>query len=327
MDLSDNFGRLCEIAKSGNDTKELESLLVSIRDVNDCDEDGHGPLWYAALRNAHVSLINILLEAGAQVTFDIVSEAVINNPNGEVAFLLFSKLPSVSQKELDLLFLLSSASNTNDRLVRFFHSKGADPNTKLPMDLYIEPRDEEDDEIDFDELWQSDDQAVEQNALVLTMYENPDPVPMLRTLLALGVDPNAVDSEGYPVLVHALDDVEVVKVLLDGGAQPNVVDSQGMTPLMHACAADMNEVSLLLLSYSDDPDRRSFTGETALHYALGCHLNDNSEVVRALLESGYNVNAPDGDGLLPLDVARFNYCSEEIIELLLSAGAKMSEVS
>jgi hypothetical protein len=45
------------------------------------------------------------------------------------------------------------------------------------------------------------------------------------------------------------------------------------------------------------------------------------------LESGYNVNAPDGDGLLPLDVARFNYCSEEIIELLLSAGAKMSEVS
>lgn len=326
MDLSESFEQLCHVAKSTSDKKIVEALLVKVRDVNETDEDGHSPLWYAALRNPQLSVVQVLTAAGAKVDFNLVSEAAINNPNPEVAKHLFAQLKAVTKRELDLLFLLSAASNTNDTLVRFFIAKGADANTTMPMDLYLEPRDD-DEELDFDELWQSDDQAVEQNALVVTMYENPQPVPMLETLLSLGVDPNAVDSEGYPVLVHALDSVDVVRTLLQGGANPNVVDLQGMTPLMHACAADNEGVALLLLAVADDLDRKSFTGETTLHYALGCHLSDNVEVVRALLAAGCNVNEPDAEGLLPLDIARINYCSEEIVEILSRAGAQMSDVS
>ncbi len=326
MDLSEPFSQLCDAVKTTESCKELESLLVRIRDVNETDEDGHSPIWYAAIRNPHVAIMETLLAAGSQVTFELVSEATINNSNADVVILLFNHFPEPTQRELDLLFLLAAASNISDTLVRFFLGKGANHATTMPMDLYLAPREDEED-VDFDEMWVSDDQTVEQNALVLAMYENPDPVPMLKTLLSLHVDPNAVDSEGFPVLVHALDNYELVTVLVDGGANPNVVDSQGMTPLMHACAADTNDVALFLLSRVDDPNRKSTTGETVLHYALGCHLQENYAVVKALIEAGCNVNEPDGDGLLPLDIARFNYCSQEIIDLLTIAGARMSEVS
>lgn len=326
MDLSESFAQLCHAAKSASEKEILETLLVKIRDVDESDADGHSPLWYAAVRNPHIAIIEVLAMAGAEVNFTIVSEAAINNPNPEVAKYLFSHLKAVTERELDLLFLLCAASNITDELIHFFVSKGANPNTTMPMDLYLEPRDDADD-IDYDELWNSDDQAVEQNALVVAMYENPEPAFMLETLLSLGVDPNAVDSEGYPVLVHALDNADLVKVLLKGGAKANVEDSQGMTPLMHACAADNSQVALLLLDYVDDINRKSFTGETVLHYALGCHLTDNIEVVSAILESGCEVNEPDADGLFPLDIARFNYCSEEIVEILIAAGAHMSDIS
>lgn len=325
MDFSETFSRLCDAAKDSEDGKLIESLLVQVRDVNDTDEDGHTPLWYAAVRNPHLVIVEVLLSAGAVVSFDIVSEAVINNPNPEIPLLLFSHLSPVEKKDLDLLFILAAASNQQDVLVRYFLSKGANPNATMPMDLYLEPRDEDD--ADFDEMWMTDEQSVEQNALVLAMYENPDPVPMIKTLIELGVDPNAVDSEGYPVLIHALDNADLVKALLAGGANPHVIDSQGMTPLMHACAADVNDVALLLLETTTDVQLKSFTGETALHYALGCHLHDNVEVVKALIAAGCDVNEADGDGLLPLDIARFNFCSEEIIEILTEAGARMGEVS
>jgi ankyrin repeat protein len=194
------------------------------------------------------------------------------------------------------------------------------------MDLYLADRDDADD-VDVDEMWLRDEQSVDQNAIVVAIYENPDPVSMVAVLLELGVDPNAVDDEGYPVIIHAMDNAELVQVLLDGGVDPQSTDCHGMTPLMHACAADNNEVALLLLKYTKDIQAKSVTGETALHYALGCHLDDNTEVVQALIQSGCNVNEPDGDGLLPLDIARFNYCSEEIISLLTKAGAHMGEVS
>lgn len=326
MDLSENFALLCQASKSASGKEILETLLVKVRDVNETDEDGHTPLWYAAIRNPHLPVVEVLTAAGAKVDFAIVSEAVINNPNPEIAKHLYAHLKAVTARELDLLFLLCAASNTTDELIRFFVAKGANPNTTMPMDLYLEPCDDTDD-IDFDELWNSDDQAVEQNALVVAMYENPEPTAMLESLLSLGVDPNAIDSEGYPVLVHALDNAELVRVLLDGGAKSNVVDSQGMTPLMHACAADNSAVALILLGFVDDLNRKSFTGETALHYALGCHLTDNYEVVKALLAAGCDMNEPDADGLLPLDIARFNYCSEEIVELLIAAGAHMGDVS
>src|SRR5690554_3765438 len=327
MDNSEIFARLCNTAEECAAGTDLEPLLVQIRDVNETDEEGHSPLWYASIHNPNVSVVETLLKARAENSVDLVSLAVINNPNPDVALYLYGRLPSISQDDKNLLFLLSAAANTHDRLVRFFHEQGADIDTTMPMDLYLEPHTDEPYDMEFDELWLNDDQSVEQNALVVAIYENPEPIEMVRTLLELGVQVNAVDSEGYPVIIHALDDVEIVMELLAGGVDVNTQDIHGMTPLMHACAADVNDVALLLIPKIIDVNMKSNTGESALHYALGCHLDDNTMVVKALIEAGCNVNEPDGEGLLPLEIARFNYCSDQIIELLMKAGARMGEVS
>lgn len=327
MDTTEQFLQLCALAEVCDGVSELESLLVGIRDVNETDELGLSPLWHAVEYNEHVCVIETFLNAGAEVTFDIVSEAVIHNRNPQVAKLLFKKLDQVSQKERDLLFLLAAAANTHDHLVRFFLDAGASTDATMPMDLYLDPPEELWDEGEYDSLWNLDDQEVAQNALVVAMYENPEPAGMLRTLLSLGVNPNAVDSEGFPVLIHALDNPDLVQILLDGGSNPATVDQHGMNALMHACASDVHNSALVILPHIDDVNAISHTGETALHYALGCHLDDNVAVVAALIEAGSDVNKPDGDGLLPLEIARFNYCSQLIIDLLISNGAHMGEVS
>ncbi len=327
MDNSEIFDQLCSSAQLCAAGTDLEPLLVQVRNVNETDAEGHTPLWHASLHNPNVSVADTLLKAGAENSVDMVSLAVINNPNPEVAVHLYHQLPSVSQDDKNLLFLLSAAANTHDRLVRFFCEDGADIDTTMPMDLYLDPHAEDSEALDMDEMWISDDQSVEQNALVVAIYENPEPVSMVRTLISLGVEVNAIDSEGYPVIIHALDDGEIVQELLKGGVDVNSSDVHGMTPLMHACAADVNDVALLLLTHTRQVNTKSQTGETALHYALGCHLDDNALVVQALIEAGSNVNEPDGDGLLPLEIARFNYCSDQIIDLLIKAGARMGEVS
>lgn len=323
MDRSESFARLCVLACEAEEGKELEPLFPQVRDIDDVDENGRAPLWYAAMENPQLSVLQALLDAGAHADAELVGQTVINNPNPAATRLLYQQIAPLGQSELDELFLLAAASCGDDELVRFFLGEGADPNAVMPMDLYPATRADGVDLADVDDYWWEEDQAVMQNALVVAMYENPDPVKMVRLLLKAGVDPNAIDSEGFPVLIHALDDVSLVHTLVQGGADPDLADNNGMTPLMHACAADNNEVVLTLLALKADVQVTSTNGETALHCALGCHLQDNVEVIRALIEAGCNVNQPDADGLLPLDIARFNYCSTEVMELLERSGAVM----
>ena len=327
MDRSETFARLCVLACDATDGRDLEKLFSKVRDIDDVDEEGKRPLWYAAMDNPSIDVVKTLLAAQARVNFELVQQATIHNPNPEVAMLLFSRLEPVSQEQLNLLFLLAAAANTDDVLVKFYCSKGADPNTTMPMDLYPEPQSDHDDFIDSDEVWWDDDQSVEQNALVVAMYENPEPVEMVRALLDLGVSPNAVDTEGFPVLIHALDNKELVRALVTGGADIDMYDCNGMTALMHACAADNNDVVMTLLELHADVTLKSSNSETALHFALGCHLYENAVVIKALIAAGCDVNQRDGDGLLPLDLARINYCSQEIISILEQAGAVMGDVS
>ena len=325
MDRSESFSRLCTLASDAKDGTELESLFSRVRDIDDVDENGRSPIWYAVTGNEHLSVMEAFLEAHAVVDVQLLTQAVMYNPNPMIARRLYTCIAPIAQEDLNELFLLSAASNQGDELVRFFLSEGADPNATMPMDLYPTTDPEGFDSPDADEIWWDEGQEVRQNALVVAMYENPNPVSMVHTLLELGVNPNEIDTEGFPVLIHALDNLELVKALIDGGADIDLVDSNGMTPLMHACAADNNEVVLTLLEMKADVQVKSANSESALHFALGCHLQENTEVIRALLAAGCDVNEPDGDGLLPLDIARFNYCAQEVIDLLERSGAMMSD--
>ncbi len=323
MDQSEDFEQLCAMAAGAHDGSELERFLVRVRDGNDVDENGHSPLWYCAVGNPHLSVAETLIAAGASVDYDLIRDSVVRNPRPEVPKLLYRRLAPLDKHCLNQLFLLAAASNRDDVLLSFFVSEGAEINATLPMDLYPAPTG---DDAVFDEDWWDEDKPVMQNAIVVAIYENPEPARMVEILVSLGVDPDAVDAEGFPVLVHALDNREVVRTLIACGADVDIRDANGMTPLMHACAAEDNAVALALIRVGADVSLRSPQGETAMHHALGCHLCDNAEVIAALIAAGSDVNEPDGDGLLPLDLARANYASREVMEILERAGAVMGDV-
>jgi hypothetical protein len=75
-------------------------------------------------------------------------------------------------------------------------------------------------------------QAQESIPYLLTASAKGD-VKTVQAMLASGVNPNTVDSEGITALMYAArkDRAEVVKVLLDKGADINAKDKGGWTAL------------------------------------------------------------------------------------------------
>jgi len=73
-----------------------------------------------------------------------------------------------------------------------------------------------------------------------------------------------------------------------------------------------------------DPNARLLkTGMTALSEALTC---GHVDIARALIEAGADVNAPDGDGCRPLDVALL-YAGRPGVKLLIDRGAEVNYIA
>jgi len=331
MDCCDGFEKLCMLVAGETSCAQIESALIGILDMNAKDNEGHTPLWYAAVHNPSVAVIRILMEAGAQADFPLLCEAIVRNPNPEVPIHIYQALKPLDQQQLDHAFLMAAASNPNDRLIRFFQKEGADINAQLPMDIYPSTQErfdygdcgDSDGVEEDDSFWLEDNDPVMQNALVVAIYENQDPASMVVSLLEMGVYADAIDSEGNSVLMHALDNLYVVKALIAGGVDVDIPDVGGSTPLMLACEAENDEVSLELIKAGANVNAVSHFGENALHRALICHVNDNSKVIQALIDAGVDVNTPDGEGLTPLRLARINYAVRPVLAVLEKAGATL----
>jgi ankyrin repeat protein len=108
-------------------------------------------------------------------------------------------------------------------------------------------------------------------------YHPPDPLPVMRLLLAHGVSVNAANHEGATALMFASlsDDLPAVTLLLAKGARVNARDREGRTALMYAVQV--------------------FSGTTP--------GPTNAAVVEALLNAGADVNLMDTEGKTALDYA------------------------
>jgi len=99
------------------------------------------------------------------------------------------------------------------------------------------------------------------SCLVYAIYHSP--LPFIRTLLAIGADPNPAVDDGFPPLIAALSCSQ---------PQPG---SPGRS--------DTLDVIKLLLTFDADPNQRGINDYTPLHMAVGeCHL----PAIEALLEAG-----------------------------------------
>ncbi|MEF8788024.1 MAG: ankyrin repeat domain-containing protein, partial [Planctomycetota bacterium] len=118
---------------------------------------------------------------------------------------------------------------------------------------------------------------------------------------------------------------ETTQMLLEEGADPDLWDMHRRTPLHYAAIRGHPEVARLLLdaeARTDLPDIEETGYRTPLHYAAA---EGHAEVVHHLLEADACTEVRDGDGKMPLDLARQN--GHAGVAALLTGEKSFSEVA
>lgn len=99
---------------------------------------------------------------------------------------------------------------------------------------------------------------------------------------------------------------EILRLTLDNGADLASTNRFGGTALIPASERGLLATIEILLEAGVDPNHINDLNWTALHEAIA--LGDGSstyvDVVRALLDGGADSGIPDGDGVLPVDLAK-----------------------
>jgi ankyrin repeat protein len=177
-----------------------------------------------------------------------------------------------------------------------------------------------------------------------------DDADRVRTLLAAGGDPNAVDSNhasplmyaalyarpqvidlllhagadfkyrdpnGLTALVLAAHSYESAKILINAGAEVNAKSKIGLTPFMTAAAYPGNAALLKLMIEKGADVKASALGGTALTLAV---LTGDADITALLLQRGADasVAGPGGFSALHFAVMRGD---RHMVQLLLDAGA------
>ncbi len=142
-------------------------------------------------------------------------------------------------------------------------------------------------------------------------------VEEVELLLDKGVDIHADDNVGWPPMVRAAEDgqLRIVEILLERGADPLKGTIGDRLPLHFAAeGGHLPVVNLLLKQPTVDPNKRDYTGQTALFKAAD---NGHHEVVELLLQQkGIDPDAVSKDGFTPLLQTIFGR-HQKVVKLLL----------
>ncbi|HEY1608950.1 MAG TPA: ankyrin repeat domain-containing protein [Paraburkholderia sp.] len=144
-----------------------------------------------------------------------------------------------------------------------------------------------------------------------------DDVKGVEKDLANGMDPNATDDQGVPLIVLAArEKSNKVAALLVDNPKTNIEaeDRAGENAMMMAALNDDIELVKLLISKDAEVNKK---GWTPLHYAA---TNGHDDVVQLLLDNSAYVDAGSPNGTTPLMMAaRGNHLPT--VKILLDNGA------
>ncbi|HPQ39928.1 MAG TPA: ankyrin repeat domain-containing protein, partial [bacterium] len=145
-------------------------------------------------------------------------------------------------------------------------------------------------------------------------------VPIVELLLNHGADTEARDAvSGTTPLYWAsgLDELQIVEKLIQHGAAVDALDTMGETPLFHAASRDKPKNARMLISKGADIHRHAThpgTGRcTALHSAA---MFGSVGVLNVLLEQGADPDVRTDTGCTPLHWAATNGQYDTAMELL-----------
>lgn len=120
---------------------------------------------------------------------------------------------------------------------------------------------------------------------------------LLRQLVSLGANVNAVDLPGNTPLHRAIEngDLEASAILLDRGADVNAKDFNSNSTLHLAMTSrSAFEAATFLLSRGATPNLKNNAGDTPLHMVVS--LNLSADLARSLVNKGADVNARNKKG-------------------------------
>ena len=138
---------------------------------------------------------------------------------------------------------------------------------------------------------------------------------ILECYLAAGLDINARDKDGTPVLNVACryENLSAVKWLCSLGADINAVsEDRGYTALMDAVWKGNKEIAEYLISQKADLNTISKEGQSNLILAVGA---DRTEIVQILAENGADPDIQDGMGMSAYAYAQL-FKKKEILAIL-----------
>lgn len=143
---------------------------------------------------------------------------------------------------------------------------------------------------------------------------------IVQSLIKKGADVNRPGNRGYTALTDAAgkDHLDIVKALIDAGADPDIAAEDGVTPVWAASSDGLAQVAAYLLPLSKNVNvKETLSGRTLLITMIEWK---QAALVKALLERGVDVNAPDARGWTPLMWAAKSD-DAEITRMLLKKGA------
>jgi ankyrin repeat protein len=147
-----------------------------------------------------------------------------------------------------------------------------------------------------------------------------------RTLLRLGADANALETQQYDIVTIAAvaNDVPMLKLALQGGCRAtNITSPYRGTALIAAAHLGHDEVVRTLIAAKAPLDHVNNLGWTAVieSIVLGDGGKRHVATLKALVDAGANVNLADRSGDTPLKLASKRGYTE-MVAILTAAGAR-----
>jgi ankyrin repeat protein len=162
---------------------------------------------------------------------------------------------------------------------------------------------------------------------------------IVRELLAKGADPKAADIGDATALQLAAGagDAESVRLLLAAGTPASTANKLGFSPLLHAVFnCDLASVRMLLGKGADPNAKVTDAGKVKFGAIQLVNLTPlltsaaycSSDVVKALIDAGGDVNGRDIRGMTPLMLGVASETQDAaIVRLLVHAGARVNDKS
>jgi ankyrin repeat protein/cytochrome c-type biogenesis protein CcmH/NrfG len=330
---SANVNEFIEAAKRG-DLEAIELILKGGMDVNAKNAYDHTALMWAA-SEGHPELVAFLIEQGADIRIKYPGGSTVlmlacRSGNMEIVQLLLQEgadINAVGEEYGGSTPLMEAARKGYFELVTFLINSGADPllRTKGDTPLIAAASGGYTDVARMLIELGVDINATAGHYGITAIIQAADHghTEYVKLLVEHGADVTMATSNGITALYRAAQHgrLEIAEILIENGADVNARFSTGRSILMEAAGGGHLEVVILLLENGADVNSRTKGGHTVLMEAVSSGKG-HVEVVKTLLRYGADVNAIRYDDETALSMAREKLHAEEMVKILLKAGAE-----